>query len=441
MGHGDAESKYGFGNYHAHDDFSHPPDDSEQIYDAKFDELIRDILKTTPEQKDEIAITLEACHADNLVTAEKAGFTKSFLERLSANYPRVIFSGTGPWSDSKDLQESLATDARASGGYPDLNAPITSMGGGIWKSGNTVIFHHDNNQIAVRKSPFASTATAKSLKINTVNYAREVLDQQTHLTHEEKETIIKSICANRKILTIEDLKNEPAFPQQAEPVIELVENEKSILKQEKNRYLDRVSAILSQPEFSDRDVLIIALGLNHRFIFKGHNELLERVLANEKLLKLVMVSCGKVLMGAQNNNSVIDLLVERGIPITSADGKGMTALHYAVQNFYVYREEQLSLVKKILGCGASLDAKDDAGRTPLMLAHVHSQKQTVLGGASVVELLQSRAEEKKPNKLSYKSIFSKDDLSIQTTAKKYSKPTDKKATDDSSVTYSRPTKK
>ena len=34
MGHGDSESKYGFGNYHAHDDFGHPPDDTEQIYDG-----------------------------------------------------------------------------------------------------------------------------------------------------------------------------------------------------------------------------------------------------------------------------------------------------------------------------------------------------------------------------------------------------------------------
>lgn len=129
MGHGDAESKYGFGNYHAHDDFSHPPDDTEQIYGDSFDKLIQDILSNIHAQNDEIGITLEQCHADNLVAAEKVGYTQSFLERLSANYLRVTFSGTGPWSDSKDLQESLATDARTSGGYPDLNAPITSMVG------------------------------------------------------------------------------------------------------------------------------------------------------------------------------------------------------------------------------------------------------------------------------------------------------------------------
>src|SRR3990167_6673134 len=64
MGHGDSESKYGFGNYHAHDDFSHPPDDTEQIYDDNFDKLIKDILTTIPGRHDEIGITLEECHAD-----------------------------------------------------------------------------------------------------------------------------------------------------------------------------------------------------------------------------------------------------------------------------------------------------------------------------------------------------------------------------------------
>src|SRR3990167_331310 len=106
MGHGDFESKYGFGNYHAHDDFSHdhPADPTEQIYGDDFDNLIQDILNTLPARHDEIGITLEACHADNLVSAKKHGKTheeygypQSFLERLSANYPHVTFSGTGPW--------------------------------------------------------------------------------------------------------------------------------------------------------------------------------------------------------------------------------------------------------------------------------------------------------------------------------------------------------
>lgn len=389
MGHGDPESKYGFGNYHAHDNFNHPPDATEQIYDDKFDELIQDILRTIPAQNDEIGITLEVCHADNLVTAEKVSYTKSFLERLSEKYPRVTFSGTGPWSDSDDLQESLATGSRASGGYPNLNAPITSMGGGIWKHGNTVIFHHNDDQIAVRKSPFASTETAKNLKINTVNYACEILNQQTNLTDEEREKILTRIRANRKILNIEDLKYEPVESSN-EKITKLVGNEKIILKQEQDSYLKRVHTILSQDEYSDRDVLMIALGLNHRFIFNGHDDMLQKVLANENLLKLVMVSCGKVLIGAQNNNSVIDLLVKRGISVNSVDEEGMTALHYAANNFYVYRAEPLNLVKKLLDCGANVEAVDKNGRTPLTLATEQSRKETVIAGKNLLELLEQR---------------------------------------------------
>lgn len=130
-----------------------------------------------------------------------------------------------------------------------------------------MIFHHNDDQLAVRKSPFASTETAKSLKINTVNYAHEILNQQPNLTKEEKKGIITKICANRKILKIEDLKHEPDFPHQAksanEETKQFVENEKILLKQEQDRYLQRVQEILSKDTYSDRDVLIVALGLNH----------------------------------------------------------------------------------------------------------------------------------------------------------------------------------
>ena len=378
MGHGDAMSLYGFGNYHG--DGREPPSDTEQIYDDNFNKLIVDFLKALPAQHDEVEITLEECNPDNLATAEKEGMTKSFLERLSATYPEITFSGTGPWSDSRDLKEALETGFRASGGYPDLNAPITSMGGSIWKYGNTVIFHHDDNQIAVRKSPFASTETAKKLKINTVDYAREILNQQTQLTSDEREAIITKICANRKILKIEDLKNELDFPPQVEstnePITKLVANEKILLKQEQDRYLQRVETILSKNKYSDRDALMVALGLNHRSIFDGHDDLLQRVLLNDDLLKLVMVSCGKVLIAAQNNDSVIDLLVQRGISINSVDEKGMTALHYALNDFHVYRAEPLNLVKKLLACEAKVEVGDKDRLTLLLPATEHTRKET-----------------------------------------------------------------
>ena len=483
MGHGDFESKYGFGNYHAHDDFSHnhPADPTEQIYDDDFDKLIKDVLNTIAARRGEVGITLEACHADNLVSAkeqgkthEEYGYPQSFLERLSAEYPYVTFSGTGPWSDSKNMAESLATDARASGGYPELTAPVTSTGGGIWKHGNTVIFHHHDNQIAVRKSPFSSTETAKNLKINTVNYAIEILNQQANLTNAERKEILARICVDRKILKIENLKPENGFPYQAksenDSTKRFTENEKAILKQEQDGYLQRVQTILSKTIYTDRDVLMIALGLNHPSIFNGRDDVFQGILKNEKLLKLVMVSCGKVLIAGKDNNNVIDLLLKQGIPINSVDEKGMTALHYVVQNFYVYSKEPLNLINKLLEHGANPENKDNQGRTPLMIADAHSKKQTVIGGASALELLRKRSVEKHSvntvtseskitpsqaiilrslryqpgeKKMLAGKISSHDDSGIQAAVEEKRKndhaapaSTDRKSTDDSSITYS-----
>ena len=391
MGHGDDESKYGFGNYHMYDDSNHPPDDTEQIYDDKFDELVHVILSNIRAQQGEIGITLESCYADNLVTAEKAGYTQSFLERLSEKYPHVTFSGTGPWND-ESLQDSLATGSRSSGGYPILHAPITATGGGMWKNGNTVIFHHHDDQIAVIKSPFSSTETAKSLKINTVNYARKILSQQMDLTSEESEAIITKICVNRKILNIDDLQHEPTFPRQVESIDEemtiFVENEKVIVKQEQDRYLQRVHTILSQDQYSDRDALIIALGLKDLSIFKGHEELRDNILDNKPLLSLVMVACGKVLIAGKSNDGIIDLLLRKGVDVNSVDEKGMSALHYAVQCFYDYRKEPLNLIAKLLDCGANPAATNRAGDTPRDLATMHSQKGIVMAGTNLRTALQ-----------------------------------------------------
>ena len=410
MGHGDAESKYGFGNYHAHDDFSQPPSDTEQIYDDKFDELIVDILRILPTQHDEIGITLEECHTDNLVTAEKVGQTKSFLERLSAKYPHLTFSGTGPWSDSRDLKESLGTSARASGGYPHLNAPITSMGGNVWKHGDTVAFYNEfkingddtDYQVVAKKTKFASTQTAKELKINTVNYAAKILENAP-LDLNAKKEILKNISGDSDILKIDDLKKHPYFKIEKSEITGLAKwlavHEKEILEKEKDNYIHLVKEILVKREKVDsRDLLELALGLKdyaekgsiEGSVFEGHDKLLSDILDNKQLLNLVMVTSGKVLIATPSNDSLIDLLRSKNINVNSVDEHGMTALHYAVQNFYVYRDEPLKLIKKLLDCGANVKIADEKGQTPLAIAMEHGSKGMVMEGQKLIELIQTK---------------------------------------------------
>jgi hypothetical protein len=334
-----------------------------------------------------------------LDVASNAGHTpsweiqkKTFLERLSANHPNMTFCGTGPW-DPKDGE----TGYRASGGFPTLNAPITAMGGGIWKNGNSVIFFHDSYQVAVKKSMFASTETAKELKVNTIEYAREIL-KLTSLDSDAREEIIRNICANREILKIEDLKKAPDFPQgkfeDKEITKKLLAEEKLILEKEKYNYIVRVREILGRAETGDKfrkkDLLIIALGLKDLSIFKDHEDLRDEILANKSLLQLVMVTCGKVLIAGPSNDGIIDLLLKNGIDINSVDEEGMTALHYVVQNFYNYRKEPLKLISKLLDCGANINAEDEEKRTPLMLATEHSRKGTVIAGGNLLKLLEQR---------------------------------------------------
>lgn len=383
MGHGHG-GKYGLGNVHGA---------SEEIYGADFDKIITDFEATLSVQHDEVFVMLEACNTDNLALAAAERQEKTFLERVSANHPTMTFSGTGPW-DPNDPE----TGYRASGGFPTLNVPITAMGGGVWKYGESVIFYHGNAQVVVKKSLFATTETAKELKINTIAYAREIL-KQTALGDDAKEAIIKNICANRHILKIADLKNVSDFPQgefEDQEISRLATEEKRILEKEKNNYIVRVQTILARvasgEKFTDRDVLVIALGLKDLSVFNGHEDCRDAIFSNRALLQLVMVSCGKVLIGAPSNDDLIDLLLSHGVDINSVDENGMTATHYAAQNFYNYRKEPLHLVRKLLDCGANLGAQDKVGRTPLMLATLHSQKSIVMGGASLVKLLEQKQQ-------------------------------------------------
>jgi hypothetical protein len=227
--------------------------------------------------------------------------------------------------------------------------------------------------------------------------------KKTSLDNGAIEEIITKICSSRDVLKIEDLNKVPGFPLDTFEdlaITELAAKEKQILEKEKNNYIARVRKILagaeSRGKFTERDLLIIALGLKDfsvsrdLSVFKGHEDLRDKILANKALLQLVMVTCGKVLIAGPSNNSLIDLLLERGIDINSADEKGMTALHYAVQNFYNYRKEPLGLINKLLDCGANLKAEDKDGQTPLMLAKGHCQKTTVIAGGNLLKLLEQR---------------------------------------------------
>jgi hypothetical protein len=389
MGHAGG-GEYGMGNCHG---------PSEQLYDDNFDNLLHGFKRALPAHHGEVFVTLEGCNTDNQLNAAANSQEKTFLERVSVKHPEITFGGTGPW-DAQDVQTGFRSLSPAS--------PITSMAGNIWKAGNSVIFHHGEYQVAVRKSLFASTQTAKELKVNTIEYARAILGK------DEADELIAKIALNRDILNIQDLKKIDGFPElrfEGEDVAKFVEQENQILGKEQENYLKHVRDILGRADpveqLTDRDVLELLLGLKEPSVLKGHEDLLESILANKALLNLAMVSCGKVLIGGPSNDSVIALLLKHGADINSADKKGMTALHYAVQNFYNYRKEPLHLIKKLLECGASLEVRNEKGQTPIETAQEHSKDGRVTASDKLLASLKSSNSPPTPIELkqSVRQIF------------------------------------
>ncbi|HAT1129869.1 TPA: ankyrin repeat domain-containing protein [Legionella pneumophila] len=371
MGHAGG-GEYGMGNCHG---------PSEQLYDNHFDNLLHGFKRALPAHHGEVFVTLEGCNTDNQLNAAANSQKKTFLERVSVKHPEITFGGTGPWN-AQDVQTGFRSLSPAS--------PITSMAGNIWRAGNSVIFHHGEYQVAVRKSLFASTQTAKELKVNTIEYARAILGE------DRADELIAQIALNRDILNIQDLKKIEGFPElrfEGEDVAKFVEQENQILGKEQENYLTRVRDILGRADpieqLTDRDVLELLLGLKEPSVFKGHEDLLESILANKALLNLAMVSCGKVLIGGPSNDSVIALLLKHGADINSSDKKGMTALHYAVQNFYNYRKEPLHLIKKLLEWGASLEVRNEKGQTPIETAQEHSKDGRVTASDKLLASLKS----------------------------------------------------
>src|SRR5262245_15133365 len=81
---------------------------------------------------------------------------------------------------------------------------------------------------------------------------------------------------------------------------------------------------------------------------------------------------------ARNVNAVQALVKER-VDLTPRQGRGATALHWAVHL------DEASVVDVLLRAGATADAADDTGATPLYLACLNRQ------GTIVDRLLQARA--------------------------------------------------
>jgi hypothetical protein len=372
MGHGNGGT-YGLCNIHGL---------SEQLYLDNFDRLIKDFKAAISEKHGEVFVTLEACNVDSQADAQAKGEKITFLQRLSANYTGVIFGGSAPWAP-QDQETGF------SGISPAVAA--TSIVGGVWKPGNSVIFYYGQYQIAATKRLFSSTATTRALKINTVEYARALLEQVAI-----SETILHQIALRRDIVTIQDLRRVLDIPmlQSSKKESLFLEAESRLLEKDKARYLAKVASILmragrSIQQVTGRDILELTLGLREPTIFEGAEHLQKSVLADRDLLQLVMVSCGKVLMAGPSNDDIIDLLLVHNININSTDEKGMTALHYAALSFYNYRAEPIALVRKLLDCGANITLRDKQGATPVDVAHTHCKDERVKKGDALLVILKS----------------------------------------------------
>lgn len=381
MGHG-GHAYYGLSN---HDD------PSEIIYNDDFDRLITLFKQGCPTAS---TITLEACNTDDQFLASQNGHDETFLQRVSLKHPELTVCGSGP-RDPKDAE----TGHRASGGFPILNVPITSMVGGVWKHGNTVIFYHDGHQLITKKSKFASTNSAKKLKINTINYVQETL-AQSDLSGIKKAELIKKIRLSREINRIDNLAYQADFPKYniiTPTMISLKAQENRILDDDKDKYISQITRIVTKTQsgktITERETLIVALCLKDyaeskdNSIFNGHDKLLSDILSAKELLAHVMVTCGKVLIAEPSNDSLIDFLLKNRTDINSTDKNGKTALHYAAQSFFNYREEPISLIKKLMSSGADPKIKDNQEKTPLETAVNHSKKSIVISGHKAVELL------------------------------------------------------
>lgn len=372
---------------------------SDRMGGHKFDHIINEYRGLSKSAGPCPAVTLEGCNTDDYQDAVEMGQTATFLERLSETHPDITFIGTRPWNPSDN-----GTGVASSGGYPDLHSPIDVVKGGTWNYCDVIVFHHQFDhanllQLATKKPMYSTIESAKSLKLNTVAYAIEVLNS-TSIERNVREQLLREICLSRDVVKINDLSKIRGFPVDipvSQALFRLSYEESRITLHEKRHYISKIEEILKRAQSAtctDRDYLDIALGLkNGAEIFSGNGHLLEVIFSDEILSSSVMAACGKVLIADSSNDEIIDYLLSRGVDINSKDSNGMTALHHAAQCFYNYRDEPSSLVRKLLNCGADPTLKthpaspSDTSHTPSDLLKAHSEDPRVVNAIEIQKLL------------------------------------------------------
>ncbi len=82
---------------------------------------------------------------------------------------------------------------------------------------------------------------------------------------------------------------------------------------------------------------------------------------------------GTPLMAAvyRNNNDIAKMLLDLGADSNIADGKGTTALHYAI------KFKNVNLIKVLVNNGADINLKDNKGLSPLDYAKIDNNENIV----------------------------------------------------------------
>lgn len=389
MGHGHG-ARLGFGNQTAAESIL-----EEDNYRRLMDSVTQTVLPISQGFKQlyrgykGLVVEYEACNTHDMRQAEAEYQELTSLQRSAQLYPGVVFVGATPWNP-----DDTHTGACSSGNEGKVNAPVISMVGGTWKYAKVVTFSYMDVPCTIREPTFSTTESAVELKANLMDCAAAVImSAGDGLSETDKKLFLTTIALDLDIARIEDLSSKVPYKLRGkeELIVKFQEvfspdrlstpdlitwttKENDILKAEKEAYISDVKQRLLEQPPSDIGALTIALGLKDQTIFAENEDVLTSVKQNKELLSLVMVACGKTMIAGTNNIELIDLLVNKlGVDINSRDSNGMTALHYAVQNFFNYGNEQIPMLHKLVELGANPNIQDNKGRAVKDVANEHLQ--------------------------------------------------------------------